>query len=86
MYVDININTSQEKKKKATVMFFQIRKGSTKTKVIVQKSQQKKKTGIIIVIENIGFTNPYQFVRYYRVSPHFVWIVMSFCGHSQPQV
>lgn len=85
MYVDININTPQEKRKKATVMFFQIRKGSTKTKVIVQKSQQKKKIGII-VIENIGFMNLYQLVRYYRVSLHLVWIVISFCGHSQPQV
>lgn len=82
MYVDININTPQEKRKKATVMFFQIRKGSTKTKVIVQKSQQKK-IGIIIVTENVGFMNLYQFVR---VSLHLVWIVISFCGRSQPRV
>lgn len=80
--MDININTPQEKRKKATVMFFQIRKGSTKTKVIVQKSQQKK-IGIIIVTENIGFMNLYQFVR---VSLHLVWIVISFCGRSQPRV
>lgn len=67
--MDININTSQEKrKKKLQLCFFQIRKGLTKTKVIVQKSQQKKKIGIIIVIENMDFMNLYQFVRYYSVT------------------